>query len=161
MGYEVLLVGVGELDGVIDKLEFAEHSALLTDFLGESTGVDAFNSRHVLLTEPLAEALLSVPVAIVVGVVGDYDAGDVNLVGLEKLRETRLGVEIIMRHAIVANEWIGEDQDLASVGRIGEALWVARHCGVEDHLASTGVVAAERDTLEGGAVFEHEPNLLF
>ena len=39
-------------------------------------------------------------------------------------------------HAVVADERIGEHEDLAAVGRIGERFDVTGHPGVEDDLAA-------------------------
>ena len=89
---------------------------------------------------------------VFVRVVGNYDTGDVDLLRLEELGQARGGVNVIVRHTIVANERVGEDQDLASVRRVGKALGIAGHGGVEHDLASARMLATERDTLKCRAV---------
>ncbi len=43
--------------------------------------------------------------------------------------------EIVGVGADVADVWIGERDDLATIGRVGEYLLIAGHGGVEHHFA--------------------------
>ena len=68
------------------------------------------------------------------------------------------------RDPVVADVRIGETDDLAGVGRVGQHLLVAGEGGVEDHLADRrcrplGVPPSRRLTFEGGAVGEHQQRL--
>ena len=38
-------------------------------------------------------------------------------------------------HAVVADQWLGEDEDLAAVGGVGHGLWIADQRGGEDGFA--------------------------
>lgn len=71
-------------------------------------------------------------------------------------RTHRLG-----RDTVVADERVGEDEDLASVRWVRQRLWVADHRSVEDHLAGDRFVSPKRVALHLGAILEHEPGARF
>src|SRR5262249_13267709 len=54
------------------------------------------------------------------------------------------------------DERIGEDQDLAAVGRVGERLDVAGHGGVENYLATNRSRRPERAAGHLGAVLQQQ-----
>ena len=50
------------------------------------------------------------------------------------------------RDAVVADQRVGEDDDLAGVGGVGDRLLVAGHRGVEDDLAGDRLAGGRRGT---------------
>ena len=80
----------------------------------------------------------------------DDEAGDVNVVRLKVFGQAVAVDDGLVGDAVVADEGVGEDEDLAAVGGVGEGLGVADHAGVEDDLAGDGGVGAEGPCLEGG-----------
>ena len=70
----------------------------------------------------------ALPVAGEVAVLADDQAADLDAV--------RLDVEAV--DAVVAEEGVGHDEDLAGEGGVGERLLVAGHAGREDDLAVGG-----------------------
>ena len=60
------------------------------------------------------------------------------------------------RHAVVANERIGEHHELASIGGVGQRLGIAGHGGVEHHFACHRPFVAERFAVELCAVIQKE-----
>jgi hypothetical protein len=83
---------------------------------------------------------------------GNHEPGDLNVVGLEKAADAiRL---FIRRDTVVADEGIGEDEDLALVRRVSERLRVSDHSGVEDDFSSDGTLPSEGLAEAGEAVFE-------
>ena len=91
--------------------------------------------------EPVEPAALGAgDVLAVLGVAHD-DAAGVDAVGLH-----RLG-----RDAVVADQRVGEDDDLARVGGVGDRLLVAGHRGVEDDLAGDRLGVARRARRRSGS----------
>src|SRR5262245_752476 len=58
--------------------------------------------------------------------------------------------------AVIADQWIGEDQNLTGVRWIGQRLDIARHPGVEHNLAANRARGAKRIALEDRAVVQRE-----
>src|SRR5262249_44656537 len=59
-------------------------------------------------------------------------------------------------NAVAADEWIGEDEDLAAVRRVGKRLDVSGHGGVEDHLTADRPRPPERTAGHLRAVLQQE-----
>ena len=60
-----------------------------------------------------------------------------------------------VRYAVVAYQGIGGDQYLSCITGIGETLRIARHSGVEHHLASRIGLIAERPAAELTAIIKN------
>lgn len=58
-------LGGAECTAYLVKLDLAENGARLTDLLGQGPRVDAVQSRHIVLLQPLAQRLDTVPVRVV------------------------------------------------------------------------------------------------
>ena len=102
-----------------------------------------------MLGEEVGQGALGTPVVGRVAHVADDDARKVNAIGLH----------VGGAHAVVANLRVGEGDDLAGVGGVGDDLLVAGHRGVEDELAERLAGGAHRQTLERGAVLERKQRL--
>ena len=61
-----------------------------------------------------------------------------------------------VRHAVVPDQRIREDDDLAGVARVGDRLLIARHGRVEHDLAGADDGSADGLPVEAGAVLEEE-----
>ncbi len=72
--------------------------------------------------------------AVLFGHVGNDNAGALDVGGLEVLEEVVL-IALVRGHTVVANERLGEDQDLAAVRRVGHGLGIPHERGGEDGLA--------------------------
>src|ERR1700690_3664632 len=68
--------------------------------------------------------------------------------------------KLLVWHAVVADERIREDHDLSRIRRVGEALYVACHAGVEHNFTVRRDSCAEALALEYRAVFEVELHTL-
>ena len=60
------------------------------------------------------------------------------------------------RDPVVADQRVREDDDLTGVARVGDRLLVARHGGVEDHLARADIGGAHGLAVKAGAVLEQQ-----
>lgn len=60
------------------------------------------------------------------------------------------------RHTIVANQWLGEDQNLSTVGGIRQGFGVADQRGGEDGFTRDVGASSERLPMEDGAVSNRE-----
>lgn len=128
-----------------------ERGTLLSEVGDNLSSVDAGDGRDALSGAPLAKALNGGPVAVVEGDVGDDNASALDVRGLEVLEEVVL-VALVGRDAVVANQRLGEDEDLTSVGGIGHRLGVADEGSREDSLARDVGVGTEGLTLEDGTI---------
>lgn len=147
VGVRLVLVGVVLLaDG-----EMGERGALLAQEGDDGAGVDARDGGHALARAPLVQALDGGPVAVLLGYVGDDDTGALDVGGLEVLEQVVL-VPLVGRDAVVADERLGEDQDLAAVRRVGHRLGVADERGREDGLTRDVDVGAEGLAVEDGTI---------
>ncbi len=104
--------------------------------------------------EPRVQRGLTAPVAEVERELGHHQPGDLDRSDSKKLEiPSRRSSP---RHPVVADQRIGEHEDLPAIGRIGEGLGIADHPGVEDDLAGHGARGPERFAGDGEAVLEHE-----
>ena len=88
----------------------------------------------------------------VVGTAGDH-ATDLDLPALED-RESIPVQGVRGGHAVVAQERVGEGQDLPTEGRIRQRLGVSDHAGREDDLADPSTGGAETGAIETKPVLE-------
>ena len=119
----------------------------------DSTGVDARDSRHALASAPLAETLDGGPVAVVEGDIGDDNTSALDMRGLEVLEQVEL-VSLVGGNTVVADEGLGEDENLAAVREIGHGLGVTDKRGGENSLSRDVGVGAEGLALEDGTILE-------
>jgi hypothetical protein len=90
---------------------------------------------------------MAVPQSIVL----DDDTGGLD-VGRLEVAEQAVLVPGGGGDAIVANQWLGEDENLATVGGIGHRLGVSDERGGEDGLARDVGLGAERLAREDGSI---------
>src|SRR5205814_6595414 len=83
---------------------------------------------------PLAEALHCSPVTIFFCNVCNNDTNGLYIRGLEIFQEAML-ITIARRDSIVSNEWLCENQNLSTIRRVGQGLWVANERGCKYSLA--------------------------
>jgi len=86
-------------------------------------------------------------VAVLGGVIRHDDAADLDPLGLKVLEEAKL-VSVAVRDAVVANQRLGEDDDLATVGGISHGLGVTHQAGGEHQLPRDRQRGAKRGCLE-------------
>lgn len=57
---------------LVSNLDLSQHSSVLPDALGEGAGIQAVQGGHVVLLQPVSQALKAIPVGVV-GRVGRND----------------------------------------------------------------------------------------
>lgn len=115
------------------------------------TGIDTRDSGNTLSGAPLAQTLDGSPVAVVDSDIGDNDTSALNVGGLEVLEK----VELVTGgggNTVVANQGLGEDENLSSVGGVGHGLGVSNERGSEDSFTRDVGVGAESLALENGTI---------
>ena len=80
----------------------------------------------------------------------DDEAGDVNAIRLKVFGQSMVVDDGLVGDTVVADEGVGEDEDLTTVGRIRQGLGVADHAGVEHDLTGDGGGGTEGTSLKGG-----------
>lgn len=132
-----------------------ERGTLLTEVGDNRTSVNTGNGGNALAGAPLAQALNSSPVAVLRSDIGDNNTGALNVGGLEVLEEVEL-VTLIRRDTVVANQGLGEDQNLAAVRGIGHRLGVTNKGGGENGFTRNVGVGTEGGTLKNGAILNEK-----
>ena len=131
------------------------HDAFFADHAGEGAGVDAGDARHTLPLEPVAEAFDGIPVAVVLAVIGNHEAADVDPFGLGAEGKT-VRARAHVGRPVVAHERVADAEDLPLERRVRQAFGVAHHRGGEDHLAGRRAVVSEAPAFQDPAVAEPE-----
>ena len=72
-----------------------------------------------------------------------------------------VGLEVVVVDPVVADQRIGQEDNLARVAGIGEDLLIAGHAGVENNLADSFAFSAERLAFIDGSVTQDEVALHF
>ena len=148
---QVNLLGVSEgliLVGVVllADSDTGKRRTLLTQVGNNGTSVNTRDSRHTLTSTPLAQTLDGSPVTVLLGDIGDDDTSSLQVGRLEVLQES-IGVLLGGGDTVVADQRLGENQNLTTVGGIGQGLGVTDQGGGEDSLA--GDVGAGTEGLSG------------
>lgn len=81
-----------------------------------------------------------------------YDDSSALYVGGLKVLEQVEFVADVRRHTVVSDERLSEDQDLATVGRVGHGLWITDQGGSEDGLSGDVGVGTEGCSVEHWAI---------
>jgi len=115
--------------------DLAKGRTLFTKVGDNITSVNAGNGGDTLASTPLCQTLDSSPVGVLHGNVCDNNGSSLNVGALKVLVEAVL-VTNGSGHTVVANQRLGEDQNLAAVRRVGHRLGVSDKGGGEDGLAT-------------------------
>lgn len=157
---EVDLTGVNEalvLIGIVlvTNGDPSEGRTLLSEEGDNFTSINAGDGRDTLSGAPFAQALNGGPMAVVDSIIGDDDTGALDMRRLKVLEEVVL-VSLARGDSVVANQGLGEDENLASVGRVGHGLGVSDEGGGEDGFARDVSVGSESLAVENGTILvEH------
>ena len=131
-----------------------ERGSLLAEVGDHLAGVDAGDGGDALASAPLGKRLDGGPVAVLQGVVLDNDTRGLDVGGLEVAEQTVL-VTGSGGHTVVANQRLGEDEDLATVGGVGHGLGVSDERGGEDGFTRDVGLGTKRLSGEDGAVLQN------
>jgi hypothetical protein len=112
----------------------SQRRALLTEIGYHLASIDARDSRNALPGTPLGETLYSGPMAVLHGVVLNYNAGGLD-VGRLEMSEQSVFIPRLGGYSIVADQRLSEDKNLATVGGIGHGLGISNERSGEDGFA--------------------------
>lgn len=132
-----------------------QRGTLLTEVGDNGTGVNTRDGRNTLTGAPLTKTLDSGPVTVLLRNVGDNDTSRLEVGGLEVLEES-IGVFLSGGDSVVANQWLGEDQNLATVGRVGQRLGVSHQGGGEDGFTRDVGLGSKGLAVEYGTISDRE-----
>jgi hypothetical protein len=128
-----------------------QRGALLTKVRDNLSGVHARDGGNALAGTPSAKALHSCPMAILLSNIRHDNTGALNVGRLEVLEEVEL-VALARGNTVVADEGLGEDENLAAVRGVGHGLGISHQGGGKHGLSRDVGVRAERLSVENGAV---------
>lgn len=133
----------------------SQRRTLLTKVCYDLTGINTRDGRNTLTSTPLSKTLNSSPVAVLQGVILDNDARSLDPWRLEVSEQAML-VTGSRWDAVVADQGLGEDKNLASVRGIGHRLGVTDKGGGEDGFTrdvgfgTKGLSGKDRSVLNSG-----------
>uniref|UniRef100_A0A1Y1KTY3 Uncharacterized protein n=1 Tax=Photinus pyralis TaxID=7054 RepID=A0A1Y1KTY3_PHOPY len=119
------------------------------------TSIDARNGWDTLTGAPLAQTLDSSPMAVVESYIRNDNASTLNVGGLKMLEKVVL-VSLVGGHSVVANERLGENQNLTTVRRVSHGLGVADQRGGEDSFARDVGIGTKSRAIEDRAISNGE-----
>ena len=150
-----LILSVGHVLRLVVEKDFSHHHPVFTEHFGEFTRVDARNAGHFFALQPFSQTFFRIPMRIVRAVVADNDRPRVDAVAFHKS-----GQPVFFKregwHTIVAHQRVSEHHKLSGIGRIGEALGIARHGRVENNLTGHGSFVAEALSVKASTVAEQK-----
>ena len=136
-----------QLCGVFfDGGEHAAHHAAAAQMADERAGIEIGDDGNAGLRKKCARFFVRAPVAGDAGELADDQAFDI------RLRRFVIGGA----GSVVADLRVGENDDLAGIGRIGEDFLIAGDGGIEDDFAGAFGGRTKTPALEDGSVFQGE-----
>jgi hypothetical protein len=128
-----------------------QRGTLLTEVCHNLTGVDARDGGDTLTSAPLSQRLDSSPMAVLQSVVLDHNTRRLD-VGRLEVSEQAMLIAGRGGDAVVADQRLGEDEDLAAVRGVRHGLGVSNEGGGEDCLAGDVGLSTERLAGEDWAI---------
>ena len=157
---KVDLLGIGEslvLIGIVllTDGDTGQRRTLLTKIGDNGTSVDTRDGGNTLTGTPFSETLDGRPVAVTLGHIGNDDTSSLKVGGLEVLEQA---VTVLLRggDTVVANQRLGEDQNLATVGGIGQGLGVTDQRGGEDGFTGNVGASSKGLSVKDGTISDGE-----
>lgn len=149
LGVDVGLVLVGII--LLTHSDAGQRRTLLTEVCHNLTSVHTRDGGNTFASAPLGQRLDGSPVAVPQSIVLDNDTRGLDV---RRLKESEQAVLIAGGgwHAVVANEGLGEDKNLSTVGGIRHGFGVADQRGGEDGLARDVGFGAKRLARKDGAI---------
>ena len=129
-----------------DGGEDAAHDAAGAEMADEGAGIEIGNDGDAGVGEEAVGFLVGAPVAGDAGEFADGEAFDVGFGGFV----------IGGAGAVIADLRVGENDDLAGIGGVGEDFLIAGDSGIEDYFAGAFGGRTKAPALEDGAVFQGE-----
>lgn len=129
----------------------SEGRTLLSEKGDNGSSVDAGNGGNTLTGTPIAQTLDGGPVAVLKGDVGDNNTSALDVRRFKVLQKVVL-VTLTGGNAVVANQGLGEDEDLATVRGVGHGFGVADERSGEDGLARDVGIGTKGLASENGAI---------
>ena len=90
------------------------------------------------------------------GIILHDKTGDLHPVTFKKSGQTIVVQDCFVRNAVIANDGVGRDEELATVRRVGEVFRVPHHPGVEDDFTLCCRFVAKRHARPARPVFEKQ-----
>jgi hypothetical protein len=129
----------------------SEGRTLLSEEGDNGSSIDAGDGGNTLTSTPLAQALDGSPVAVLKGDVGDNNASTLDVRRLKVLEEVEL-VTLVGGNTVVANQRLGEDENLATVRGVRHGLGIADKRRGKDSFARNVSIGAEGFASKDGTI---------
>jgi len=126
--------------------------AALPEKSDDGTGINTRNSRNARASAPGGKGLDGGPMGVFRGIIGDDNAGALDGGGFKVAEEIVFIAFIEGGDAIVSEEGLSEDEDLAFVGGIGHGFGIAYDGGGEDGFTADVAIGAKGNAVEHGPI---------
>lgn len=133
----------------------SEGRTLLTEVGDNGTSVDAGDGGHTLTGTPFTETLDGSPVAVLLSHIGDDDTSGLEVGRLKVLEQTVL-VPLSGGNTVVTDQRLGEDQDLTTVGGVGQRLGVSDQGSGENGFTRNVGAGSKGLPMEDGAISDRK-----
>jgi hypothetical protein len=158
--HQVDLLGVNEsliLIGIIffpngDSSQRRSHLPQIRD---NGTGVDTRDSRNTLTSTPIAQALNSSPVTVLLSVIRNNNTHTLNVRRLKVFQKSMI-VSGRRGDTIVADKRLSEDKDLSTIRGVGHRLRVSHKRSREDCLTRNVGLGTERLAMENRPILDRK-----
>lgn len=131
--------------------EASQGATFFTEVGDDGAGVDAGDGCNAFASTPGGEGLNGRPVGVLECVVSYDDTGTLDVWRL-KVAEQSVLVTDVAWDTVVADQWLGEDEDLTTVRWVGHGLWVADKGGGEDCLAGDAGLGSKGLAVENWSI---------
>lgn len=119
----------------------SQRRTLLTEVCDDFSRVHPSNGGNSFTGAPCSKALHSRPMAVFLSNICHDYAGALDVGRFKVLQQIKL-VALVRRNAVVSNEGLGKDEDLAAIRRVGHGLGVPnKRCGEDGFSRDVGVRA--------------------
>lgn len=143
---------------LLSNCDPGEGRTLLTKVGDNGPSVDTSNGGDTLTSTPVAERLNGSPVRVLLSDIGNNNTDGLEMGRLEVFQETIL-VPLVRGDTIVSNERLGEDENLATVGRIGKSLGISNEGSREDGFPGSVRTGTEGLSVEDRTVLGYSVNI--
>jgi hypothetical protein len=140
---------------LLTHCDTSKGGTLLAEVSDNGTSVDARDSRNTLAGTPFPKTLDSGPVRVLLRNVGNDDTSGLEI-GRLKVFEKTMAVPLSGRNTVVSNQRLGENQNLAPVGGIGQRFWISDQRGGEDRLTGNGGTGTKGLSVEDRTISDRE-----
>ncbi|KAH3666829.1 hypothetical protein OGAPHI_003278 [Ogataea philodendri] len=136
------LINAGSL---LLQTKSTQSGTVLSQLLGQSSGIDTVDCRNSLRLEPLSQRRLGKIMRVLLGVMSNNQTSNMDLVGLKVFRKrlNHLIHQITVWNTVVTHQWIRDHQNLSLIRWISDGFRITHHTGLKNKLTSNSLLSTK------------------